>query len=244
MAVYLNNNMINIGSYINLKPMVLRPDAELIQTYNADYKAVEDNDITLPAYSTSSQTLIATTNLTPTITLDYNNYNYFVSERALVIPEYNIDTKSKGRVEYQMMAYNVELVEIPANTFKSLDKTKTYASRYVPAFGQSYYMEIYWSSATAIAPYATGTYGIIPAANAPTISSGVLTIKTPTINLRGHTTYFTSTYFNALTDIRIQYVIQVYRAPKNNLSVDGWSALHSQLKITNDIENNNNYVLT
>ena len=27
---------------------------------------------------------------------------------------------------------------------------------------------------------------------------------------------------NALTDIRYQYVIDVYRAPMNNLNVDGW----------------------
>ena len=42
--------------------------------------------------------------------------------------------------------------------------------------------------------------------------------------IRGHTTYFTSTYMNAVTDIRYQYVIEVYRAPKNHLNIDGWGS--------------------
>lgn len=57
---------------------------------------------------------------------------------------------------------------------------------------------------------------------APSITSGVLTINSPSVGVRGHTTYFTSTYFNALSDIRVQYVIEVYRAPKANLNLDGW----------------------
>lgn len=49
-----------------------------------------------------------------------------------------------------------------------------------------------------------------------------MTVKSPVLGVRGHTTYFTNTYMNALTDIRYQYVIDVYRAPLGELNIDGW----------------------
>ena len=244
MAVYLNNKLIDINNPIMFKPIVFRPDAELIQTYNRDYKLVADDEITIPSYSTSNQAVQATVNLSPTITLDYTNYNYYITEQFLAIPEYNVTTTGKGKVEYDFTASLMELVEMEPNTFKSLDKQKVYASRWAPIVQQNLYCSVYWSSATAIAPYNTSSYGIILVPNSPSISSGVMTVRTPTINMRGNTTYFTSTYFNAITDIRVQYLIKVFRAPKNNLNFNGWGDFNLGKDIINCVQNNNNYVLS
>ena len=49
--------------------------------------------------------------------------------------------------------------------------------------------------------------------------------------MRGNTTYFTSSAWGKITDIRRQYVIEVYKAPKNHLNLDGWGAYQHMLKI-------------
>ena len=70
-----------------------------------------------------------------------------------------------------------------------------------------------------------------------------MTVKSPALSTRGHTTYFTSTYMNAVTDVRYQYVIDVYRAPKNNFDLDGWGNAQNLLHVI-DCVNNNNGTLT
>lgn len=209
------------GGSITLTPFVLRPDAELIQSYSDDQWLVADAGIELPAYSTTAKTLKATSNLTPTITMDYTAYDYYVVERTLAIPAYSADTKAKGRNEFFASSYIYEIVDIPANSFVA-DGGKAVTSRTVAAAGQGFVRMLYWSSATAIALYTATTYGIAMGVTAPTIASGVLTIKTPTWLIRGNTTYLTSAMWALLTDIRFQYVIDVYRAPKANLNIDGW----------------------
>ena len=59
------------------------------------------------------------------------------------------------------------------------------------------------------------------------------------MTIRGNTSYYTSTYFNATTDIRYQYVIQVYRAPKNTLNKDGWNITQGVKTIVDCVNNNN-----
>ena len=44
---------------------------------------------------------------------------------------------------------------------------------------------------------------------------------------------------NAMTDIRYQWIIQVYRAPKGNLNIDGWGQRQQILHIVDCVENNN-----
>ena len=206
-----------------LIPYVIRPDAEFVQSYTYDKLMVEDEEITLPSYSTSAQTIKASGSL-GTITLDRGNYYYYIVERMLTIPTYSVSTAGKGRVEFHIGCHAYEVVDIPANTIHSLlDPTKIYTTRlnYVSTT-QAVYRILYYSSGTAIATYSTQAYGICQAAVAPATSSGVLTINSPTVTARGHTTYFTDTYFNAMTDVRVQYVIDVYKAPKENLNIEGW----------------------
>ena len=203
---------------------VMRPDAELVKTWSWDAYAVDDWELTIPAYSTSAQTIKASESASGTYTLDYTNYDYFITERMFSIPTYSVTSHNKGRVEYWIGYYAYEVAIIPANSFIAyIDDSVKYTSRNttVRAAGAAY-TSLYWSSATAVTPYSTAAYSVAQAAATPTISSGVLTMKTPTCTIRGSTTYFTSTYFNALTDIRYQWIAELWRAPKNNFNLNGW----------------------
>ena len=219
----------NASKTVNLKPTVLRPDAQLVQTYTFDQMAVEDLKLTIPAYTTGATSLKATANLSPTITINLATETFFVVERFLTIPEYSITTLGKGRQEYTYCTYIYELARVPADAFKSMDGTKTITSASNIISTMSSFREIYWSSATALTAYGSNAYGCYQTPTAPAISGSTLTIKTPVLGIRGSTSYFTSTYMNAVTDIRYQYVIDVYKAPKQAMGIDGW--------ITNEVVN-------
>lgn len=234
---------VNVNSNTSLISSVLRSDAELINSYHGDLMMIEDKEVTLPDYSTSAKTLLASENLTPTITLSYNDYNYYVLMRMLTIPSYNIDTVAKGRYEYSLTSYLYELKSIPI-TLPSLVNNKTYTNdNYVTWSSMGTVYGLYWASASSYTIYNSSTYGITQLPTAPTTSNGIMTIKSPYVNSRCNSTYFSQTYYEALTDTRLQYVIEVYRAPKNHLNIDGWGASHEVQKILNNI-NNNNFILT
>lgn len=212
----------NASKTVSLKPIALRPDAQLVQTYKFDQMAVEDLELTIPAYTTTAQSLKATSNLSPTVTIDPATETFFVVERFLTIPEYSITTVGKGRQEYTYCCYIYELTRVPANQFKAINGTTTVTSASNIIGTMSSYREVYWSTTSAIAEYATNAYGAYQTPTAPAISGTTLTIKAPVLGIRGSTSYFTSTYMNAVTDIRYQYVIDVYKAPKEALGIDGW----------------------
>lgn len=227
MSLYLGSSYISdiaVTNPIALKSGVLRPDAELIQSYSYDKYIATDEGLEIPTYTTSSTTLKASANLTPTVAIDYDNYDYCLLERFLAIPEYNVTSKAKGRVEYWLSSTFYELNVIQSNNFIALvDNTTKLTSRSVIFAGMSLSRLFYWSSASAVAIYNSAAYGVAETATAPSVSSGVMTVKSPALIIRGHATYFSSTYFDALTDIRYQYVIDVYRAPKDNLNRNSWN---------------------
>lgn len=224
---YLEDNItltdVTQGGTVTLVPYAIRPDAELVQTYTYDGLIVADEGVTLPAYTTTQQVLKAAANLTPTVPVDFAHYRYIVTEEFLTIPEYSVEIKAKGRAEYTWCNYVYEYTRADANDFATiLDPTKKITSAQILVSANSLYRLLYWSSASAIALYATNGYGCYQAPSAPSASGSTMTVKSPAMDARGHSTYFTSTFMNALTDIRYQYVIKVYRAPLDNLNVDGW----------------------
>lgn len=206
-----------------LVPYAIRPDAELVATYTYDKHAHADEGWTIPAYNTAAQTLKAAANLSPTVTVDLTNYRYIVVERFLTIPEYSVTTKGKGRQEYTFCSYVYEITRAAANEIATIiDPTKKITGVQYMVATNTLYRLLYWTSSTAIGLYASNGYGAYMTPSAPAASGTTLTLKAPAFCVRGSTTYFTSTYMNALTDIRYQYVIEVYRTPVNNLNVDGW----------------------
>lgn len=212
-----------IDAISGMNPWVMRGDAELIKTVEYDKYIVADEEKTLPAYTTTAQTLLASQTLSPTVPRDTANYNYYIAERALSIPEYSVTSKAKGRVEYSFASAFYEIVDYPANTISALlnDTKVTALSFSIYSAGNNVGL-VYWSSGTALARYASAAYGVAQTITAPTCTATAITLKTPALITRGHTTYFTSTYMNALTDIRYQYIIEVYRAPKGHMNFDGW----------------------
>ena len=220
------------GGTATLKMGVVRPDAELVKTWSGDYLAHADKEITIPAYSTTATTLYTGAALSETVTLSNASYRYYILERFLTIPQYSITTLAKGRQEYTAMSICYEVPAFAANTFSALINTTKYGSRNVAVLpaGNSYVREVYWSSGTALALYTANSYACAQTVNAPAISSGTaasptLTVSDPSLTIRGHTTYFVNTFYNALTDIRCQWVIELYRIPVSTSStygIDGW----------------------
>lgn len=222
-----------------LKLYTMRPDAELVKTYTGDRLLITDDGVTMPEYkTTSATTLLAAANLSGTVTLDYDNYDWFILERFLTAPVYSTATPAKSRNEFSVGSICYELVNIPANSFKAANGT-LYASRSVAANVYSCYRMLYWSTSAALGVYTSTTYGVHQVVTAPTISSGKLTIKAPSVQFRGSTSYLTEDVYNTITDIRRQYHIEVYKAPKGNLNIDGWGLQQQAMKIIGDVTNNN-----
>lgn len=216
---------VSVSGAIALVPYAIRPDAEKWKTYNIDKKFVNDGVISsLPSYSTSAQTILNSSQL-EALTIDHTAYDYWVTMRFLATPIYNTSTIAKGRNEYWVAAYQYECVSIPPDTFET-QGGKNYATRVnaIPQAG-AFYRLFYWSSTSAVTVYNTATYGFYMTVTAPTITSSTLTIMAPAFGVRGHNTYLSSSVYSTITDIRYQYVIDVYRAPKGNLNIDGWSTL-------------------
>lgn len=221
-----------------LKRGVLRPDAELVTSYNYDKYMYADESISPKTYTTTSTTVKASVSLSPTVRCDFTNYNYIVLIRMATIPEYNITTVGKGREEYALNGAIYEITEIPANEMAAIiNPTKKYTSidRAVYSAG-NFVREVYYTSGTAIGFYGNASYGYNQTVVAPSLSGTTLTLKSPTFIVRGNTTYFVNTYMNAVTDVRYQYIIEVWRAPKNNLNLNGWGLETQWIKMNDDIQ--------
>lgn len=237
-----------------LKKSIIRPDAELIKTYadensstkKTNYYAVTDYNMTItkPYDTTNRVPLAAGATLDATeVAVDLDNYDYLVLIRLLTIPIYNIDTVGKGRQEYQIQSSIYQISSLPTIGLQALANNTTYnsLSNIIPVSTCS--RILYWSSATALALYTDTVYGALQVVTAPLLSSNKIRIRSPAIRVRGNSSYFTSTYYEALTDIHAQFVVNIYRAPKNHLATDGWGALDEMTKIINCVKNNN-FVLT
>ena len=160
------------------------------------------------------------------------------------IPTYSISTTGTGRQEYSINCALYEITQMPGNTMHALVDTSKYytnAAHVVYAAG-NFVREVYYSKSSTLTYYASAAYGYNQTAVAPALNSGTgstLTLKSPTFIARGSTSYFTTTYMSKVTDVRYQYIIEVWRAPRNNLNLDGWGLTTQWLKLNDDLLNNN-----
>ena len=213
---------------VNVSPVLtlgaIRPDAEVWKEYKEDVLLVADKGITIPAYSTSIQSLVAGSQIVNESGLSAD-YDYFVTWRSLTYPIYNTATKAAGRQEFSASVKYVDLFEqIPVTT---LDGSKSNYFQY--GNDPSGRIQLgYWMSSTnfTCAAQAYGVYRGAPTSvtfNWGTIASArSLKISTEDIYIRGNANYLKQTYFEAITDIRSQYILQIWRAPKNGLNLSGW----------------------
>ena len=201
----------------------IRPDAEKVNTYTYNKLLVTDENATIPPFNSSSQkTFHATTSLSDTYTIDLSNYDYYILECFATIPIYSSSTKGKGRQDYHVCTALYEIVNIPGNSFQSQSGTK-YASAVnsMTAVGAIHRI-VYWTNGSTISVGTTSGYGFNQIPVAPVLSGSTITMSSPDCKVRGSSTYLSSTYYGYVTDVRAQYVFEIYRVPKITDGVNGW----------------------
>lgn len=213
---------------VELKRGVIRPDAELVETWSYDKLWLAEEGGTLPAYSTSAVTLKASEQLEVEHEWELDDYKYFVTARALVIPIYSTDNIARGRVEWSETHGAWELVYPDSGAFRALvDPAKSYRARalgWVASGGTFSRMPYFSNNLGTMSVYSANSYGIWCTVQAPTYVSSELKINSPNFTLRCQANVFDQPFYEALTDIRFQWVIELWRVPVGSLNVDGWSA--------------------
>ena len=231
-----------VENLANLQMGVLRSDAELVKTWSKDSLIVADDGVTLPAYSTSQQLVVASASLDGII-MDHDNYNYYALIRTLTIPVYNTSTPVQGRVEYSMSSGIYEVVDVPAGTLKSLVGNKTYNNNAKSIVGSAFYRMLYWNSDSSISVSSSQTYGTYQSLSAPSFANTTFNVSSPALYFRSSSGIMQQSVYNTITDVRMQYVIQLYRAPKGNLNIDGWG-MYTQFDHIADCANSASHTLT
>ena len=200
-----------------VKMGALRSDAELVQSWTSDKLFVQDMLGTIPAYTTSNTSIVSTENLTPIVDVDFTTYDYILVYRCLNTPIYSNGTNmGTGKLIHSLEAGTCELVSLPE---------AEYVSGYITGVANAVVTQnnkktVYAGSSSSVSIVTLSTvYGIYnnfinPAISGNLTANGTITAKSPSVTMRGSSTYFSSTYWGALTDIRLQYVIELWRSPK------------------------------
>lgn len=218
---------------------VIRPDAELVKSWSYDKQLVRDENITIPSYSTATQTLKASSNI-ESYTIDPTAYSYLATYRAMTNPIYSTTAKGQGRNEFCAQCGVFNLVFTKVQEIRSLDGTGKYIYSAMNTVQANSTNRIgYWSNASTFSS-TTGSYGVYQTITM-TGNSSTITVSTPKISIRGQSNYLGSTYWGYMTDIRVQYIIELWRAPLTPFPE--WS-LGSQYHHMLDCINNNNGTLT
>ena len=95
---------------------------------------------------------------------------------------------------------------------------------------------VYAGSSSSVNIVTSSTvYGIYNNFNNPAITNlntanGTIEVRSPSVTMRGSSTYFSSTYWGALTDIRLQYVIELWRSPKAS-QINGYAVGSQEIHI-------------
>lgn len=210
-----------------MKQIVLRPDAELLQSWTYDKRIVADEGVTIPAYSSSNQTLMESKQIAE-ITADVENYRYYTTSRSLAIPEYDTADVGRGRFEWSSMVATCEFVFTPMEELHSLvDSEYRLATTSTAAQSSVSYRGLYFTSSTGVSIYASTGYGIWAPNVTPSFVSGKMRINTPSFTMRGQPNILDQPFWKALTDIRFQYVIELWQVPIDSLQYRGWQGQQS-----------------
>lgn len=209
-----------------IKMGVLRPDAELWQRFTYDKWIVADEGVTIPAYTTAATTLKASETLANITDIDTDEYNYYVLSRGLTIPKYVSGTSAgNGKPIYHVFTLNSEL-SISWDSDIAPSGISYIASPYVSPINSSQYLMLYYSSETTCYSAVgnnSSAYGCYQQTTNPSLSQTLIRITSPKLNIRGNAAIFKQAYWDALEDIRYQYVLEVYRAPNGGEYFDGFN---------------------
>lgn len=229
-----------VSAINNIQPTLtrgtLRPDATLFKEYSQDYYVVADKGVTLPAYTTSTATLVSADDVENLDILD-NDYDIAVTYRSLLYPIYNTSSKDIGRVEYYSQICMTEVL-------KNIRGWKTLDGQILTLHDDSVWglntkataVLVYWSSSSQLSM----TFNATGTSSASAIANGIyessfstqlvnwgdslqkISISYPAVRMKGYQYRFTETFWNAVTDVRVQQKIQVWKSPRGNMNLDGW----------------------
>lgn len=213
----------------SLKPFVLRPDAELVQQWTYDKLIVEDEGVTLPAYSTSSKTLKNYSTFSEKPVLDIANNDYLLTYRMMAAPIYSDSSTSAGKYEFFIGSHFYEPV-----AYKTGDITigGIRSSEAIFIAANQIETNVYCYSASEIAT-ANGTMGAYLSLMQPAMNGRKLYVRSPSLCLSGHFRGLAQSWYEKITDIRYQYICELYKAPKGSMNVDGWQHASNSAHIIN-----------
>jgi len=223
----------------------IRGDAELAKSWTYDKLIVADEGVTIPAYTTTDTVLKSGAALTAE-SLDFASYSYTLLYRSLATPIYSNSTKSYAKEIYHAQSSNYRFVYTPPSEFGH-DGTSAIAASKTNVFTsvgtQNYARLVYYYSSSGIwfDSVSYGAYtqlGTSPSASATSTSpfnTGTLTITAPHLKIRGNSGYLNSSNWANITDIRYQYIFELWRVPQSS-AVNGW-VIESQFRHILDCAN-------
>lgn len=222
----------------------IRGDAELAKSWTYDKLIHADEGVTIPSYSTTDTTLKSGAALTSE-NLNFSDYSYTLLFRSLSMPLYSDSTKSNGRQLYHAISFSYNFIYVPPSAF-SYDGTTASANSsaqvYTAFSGPSFPRLVYYGSASNIRAVNSnrGAYMLTPSititlSNTSPYNTATLELSSPNMNIRGNSTYFNSTNWGKMTDIRYQYIIELWRVPAS-ATVHGWE-VESQFRHILDCAN-------
>lgn len=228
------------GGTVSLLPAVIRPDAELVKSYTFDKWIVADDGISIPAYTTTATTIYKSVAISDKYTCDFSQYDYFAVLRFLSYPQYGSSVHANHMQEYDIRAVVVDFCEIPSYSLRSFDNTASISTRYVTLFSANQTANVYWTSASALAKATSANAGAYQFISIPKLSGSTVTFYESQRILKGDATVFNQSAWESATDIRFQYVQQLYRSRKGTLNVNGWCSTSNTAVALGAISNNGN----
>ena len=204
----------------------LRPDAELWKSWTYDKMIVADEGVAIPTYSTSARTLKDSETL-EVITLDRDNYDYVFVARALAYPIYSEGTIiSSGRLVCGLTESYYEFKDFPAGSVVD-NGNATGALTYLTREGAVSGKIVYYASETNLTSGNGYSFGTIIDNLVAENSGSNITVVTPRLKMCGSSTIYSSYFWERTTDVRYQYVMELYRVPRANQTVRGfaWESL-------------------
>lgn len=192
--------------------------AELVQKWTYDKLWVTDEGETIPAYTTTATTLRSSATL-GTITVYTNDYDYYIVGKMLVYPIYS--SRPTGTFEdFFVRSYLGAYLKREANTVTGAAYGRTNGSRITLTQNDTQYNLGYGSDAST---FNAGTfdYGVTMGANytqwSASSTGGTASVKSPTFKIRGGSSYLNQASWELITDIRFQYIFELYRAKSSDV---------------------------
>ena len=229
-----------------MKRMILRPDAEVVESWTYDKLWIADEGNTLPAYDTVQHVLRDYEELNIEHEWDLDNYKYSLLNRSLVIPYYNTDEIARGRTEWSSACSAYELTRFDGENFSTLvDPTKSFNGNSTAwvSTGVQFPRTVYFSTSSNVSVYTTTSYGLWCIFTAPSYAGNVPKIMSPQFVFRCQANIFDQPFYEALTDIRFQYIIELWREPIGSLPYDGWVVTQAQDVIFDAIKSQDHKLL-